>query len=65
MLILTYPYFLKKKLYHNQKKNLNYFIPFDREFHGLQNGVEHIKKDSTSEGEERIIHQIFVNNRIL
>jgi hypothetical protein len=21
------------------QKNLNYYIPFDREFHGLQNGI--------------------------
>jgi hypothetical protein len=33
------PIFVKDFFCHNQNKNLNYNIPFDREFHGLQNGV--------------------------
>ena len=57
--------FSQKRFYHNQNRNLSYLIPFDREFHGLQNGIENIKKDLASEGENRIVHQISVSNRIL
>jgi hypothetical protein len=34
---------------HNQNNNHNYYIPFDREFHGLQNGIQNIKKKLTNQ----------------
>ncbi len=36
---LTYPGFDNKNSSLIIKENLNYYIPFDREFHGLQNGI--------------------------
>jgi hypothetical protein len=36
---LTYSDFHKHFFCHNQNNNYNYYIPFDREFHGLQNGI--------------------------
>jgi len=40
----TYPSFPKKLFSLIIKQNLNYSMPFDREFHGVQNIIYYIKK---------------------
>ncbi len=40
----TYPSFPKKRFSLIIQQNLNYYIPFDREFHGLQNMIHSSKK---------------------